>query len=73
MTETSMQVSLPGGPTFPRLGYGAMRLTGQPRNFGPYRDTTAGIALLRRAYARGVGSESRRHRRSRPVYRDIPL
>jgi pyridoxine 4-dehydrogenase len=54
MTEPSMDVSLPGGPTFPRLGYGAMHLTGQPRNFGPYRDITAGIALLRRTYARGV-------------------
>ncbi len=54
MSETSIEVSLPGGPTFPRLGYGAMHLTGQPRNFGPYRDITAGIALLRRTYARGV-------------------
>lgn len=54
MSELSMEASLPGGPTFPRLGYGAMRLTGQPRNFGPYKDITSGVALLRRAYARGV-------------------
>lgn len=32
-----------------RLGYGAMRLTGQPGNFGPYKDLEDGKALLRRA------------------------
>lgn len=37
-----------------RIGYGAMRLTGQPGNFGPYADWEAGKALLRRAVARGV-------------------
>lgn len=26
------------GRTVNRIGYGAMRLTGQPRNFGPYED-----------------------------------
>ncbi|MEL7470790.1 MAG: aldo/keto reductase [Pseudomonadota bacterium] len=37
-----------------RLGYGAMRLTGQPRNYGPYHDWTGGLALLRRAADLGV-------------------
>ena len=32
-----------------RLGYGAMRLTGQPGNFGPYPDWEGGEQLLRRA------------------------
>jgi aryl-alcohol dehydrogenase-like predicted oxidoreductase len=42
------------GHTVPRLGYGAMRLTGQPGNFGPYADPAAGVALLRRAYDLGI-------------------
>jgi pyridoxine 4-dehydrogenase len=37
-----------------RLGYGAMRLTGQPGNFGRYADWTAGQQLLRRAIELGV-------------------
>lgn len=37
-----------------RLGYGAMRLTGQPGNFGPYADWDGGKALLRRAAELGV-------------------
>ncbi|MEO0663486.1 MAG: aldo/keto reductase [Planctomycetota bacterium] len=37
-----------------RLGYGAMRLTGQPSNFGPYPDWEGGKALLRRAADLGV-------------------
>lgn len=37
-----------------RLGYGAMRLTGQPSNFGPYPDWEGGVALLRRAVELGV-------------------
>ncbi len=37
-----------------RLGYGAMRLTGQPGNFGPYADWDQGVALLRRAADLGV-------------------
>ena len=37
-----------------RLGYGAMRLTGQPSNFGPYADWEGGKALLRRAVELGV-------------------
>ena len=37
-----------------RLGYGAMRLTGQPGNFGPYPDWEGGKNLLRRAVELGV-------------------
>lgn len=37
-----------------RLGYGAMRLTGQPGNFGPYENWDQGVALVRRAYELGV-------------------
>jgi aryl-alcohol dehydrogenase-like predicted oxidoreductase len=32
-----------------RVGYGAMRLTGQPGNFGAYADWEGGKTLLRRA------------------------
>lgn len=37
-----------------RLGYGAMRLTGQPGNFGPYPHWDQGLALLRRASDLGI-------------------
>ncbi|MEO1092082.1 MAG: aldo/keto reductase [Pseudomonadota bacterium] len=37
-----------------RLGYGAMRLTGQPGNFGPFADWQGGVALLRTAADLGV-------------------
>lgn len=37
-----------------RLGYGAMRLTGQPGNFGPYPKWESGKALLQRAVEMGV-------------------
>ena len=46
--------SLGGDLTVNRLGYGAMRLTGQPGNFGPYADWEGGKALLRRAVDLGV-------------------
>ncbi|MEM7614940.1 MAG: aldo/keto reductase [Pseudomonadota bacterium] len=46
--------TFPNGKTVNRIGYGAMRLTGQPRNFGPYADWQGGIDLLRRAKALGV-------------------
>ena len=42
------------GPTVNRLGYGAMRLTGQPGNFGRYPDWDEGKRVLRRAVERGV-------------------
>ena len=54
-----------------RLGYGAMRLTGQPSNFGPYPDWEGGKALLRRAVELGV--DFLRHRasvRARPQRAD---
>lgn len=37
-----------------RIGYGAMRLTGQPGNFGPYEDWQGGIDLLTEAANLGV-------------------
>jgi pyridoxine 4-dehydrogenase len=37
-----------------RLGFGAMRLCGQPGNFGPYPDWQGGERLLRRAVELGV-------------------
>ncbi|MBE9108526.1 aldo/keto reductase [Nodosilinea sp. LEGE 07298] len=37
-----------------RLGYGAMRLTGQPGNFGPYPQWQQGVELLQRAVELGV-------------------
>ena len=37
-----------------RIGYGAMRLTGKPGNFGPYPDWSAGEKLLRIAVELGV-------------------
>lgn len=37
-----------------RIGFGAMRLTGQPGNYGPYPDWDGGVALLRQAYELGV-------------------
>src|ERR1700676_2542261 len=37
-----------------RLGYGAMRLTGQPGNFGPYEAWDDGKEVLRRALELGI-------------------
>ncbi|MEO0375981.1 MAG: aldo/keto reductase [Cyanobacteria bacterium P01_A01_bin.17] len=61
MTNTDIQVpsapqtfDLGGDLTVNRLGYGAMRLTGQPGNFGPYADWEGGKKLLRRAVELGV-------------------
>ncbi len=45
---------LGGDVEVPRLGFGTMRLTGQPGNAGPYSDWERGIRLLRRAYGLGV-------------------
>lgn len=45
---------LGGDLTVHRLGYGAMRLTGQPGNFGLYADWEGGKQLLRRAVELGV-------------------
>lgn len=46
--------ALGGDLTVNRVGLGAMRLTGQPGNFGPYHDWQAGIALIRQAVDEGV-------------------
>ena len=54
MTETSKTFHIGGDLEVSRLGYGAMRLTGQPGNFGPYADWDGGLALLRRAARLGV-------------------
>ncbi|MEM7569193.1 MAG: aldo/keto reductase [Pseudomonadota bacterium] len=43
------------GQTISRLGYGAMRLTGQPGNYGPYEDWAGGKRLLRQTQALGYG------------------
>ncbi len=50
----TLDFSFPDGRTVRRLGYGAMRLTGQPSNFGPYPDWEAGKRLLRRLADLGV-------------------
>jgi pyridoxine 4-dehydrogenase len=58
MTHTSSDFS----PTFNfgeqtsvhRMGFGAMRLTGQPGNLGPYAHWADGVALLRQAVELGV-------------------
>ncbi|MEM6482154.1 MAG: aldo/keto reductase [Pseudomonadota bacterium] len=46
--------TFPNGRKVNRIGYGAMRLSGQPRNFGPYADWQGGIDLLRRARDLGI-------------------
>jgi pyridoxine 4-dehydrogenase len=42
------------GTEIGRLGYGAMRLTGQPGNFGPYEAWDAGKKVLRHAVELGI-------------------
>lgn len=46
--------SIGGDLAVNRIGYGAMRLCGQPGNFGPFADWPAGGKLLRRAVELGV-------------------
>ncbi|MEP0912411.1 aldo/keto reductase [Leptolyngbya sp. GB1-A1] len=46
--------SMSDGLPVNRVGYGAMRLTGQPGNFGAYADWEGGKTLLRRAVELGV-------------------
>lgn len=53
-TNPSAQFLIGGELPVNRLGYGAMRLTGQPGNFGPYADWEGGKQLLRRAVKLGV-------------------
>lgn len=52
--KISKTFQLDGKTTVNRLGYGAMRLTGQPSNFGPYPDWQQGIELLQEASRLGV-------------------
>lgn len=52
MTDATFKIG--NDLTVHRLGYGAMRLTGQPSNFGPYPNWQQGVTLLRRAAELGV-------------------
>ena len=54
MTSLNKTFLLGGEVEVNRLGYGAMRLTDQPGNFGPYPNWEQGITLLRRAVELGV-------------------
>jgi len=54
MTDINQTFKLGNDLTINRLGYGAMRLTGQPGNYGPYEDWQGGVAILRRAADLGV-------------------
>jgi pyridoxine 4-dehydrogenase len=53
-TQTSSTYLLAGERLINRLAFGAMRLTGQPGNLGPYADWAGGVALVRRAAELGV-------------------
>jgi pyridoxine 4-dehydrogenase len=48
-TSIDHTFKLGGDLTVNRLGYGAMRLSGEPENFGAYLDWEGGKKLLRRA------------------------
>ncbi len=54
LQQTPRTFAIGGDLHVNRLGYGAMRLTGQPGNFGPYEDWEGGLALLRSAADLGV-------------------
>lgn len=51
---TNRTFTIGGDLTVNRLGYGAMRLTGQPGNYGPFPAWDQGVALLRRAADLGI-------------------
>lgn len=51
---TTQTFTFKDGRTINRLGFGTMRLTGQPGNFGPFHDWDAGIEVLRAAREAGV-------------------
>ena len=53
-TDIPRTFRFPDGREVDRLGYGAMRLTGQPSNFGPYPRWEEGVELLREASDLGV-------------------
>ena len=54
MTDINQTFNLGNDLTINRIGYGAMRLTGQPGNFGPFEDWEGGKALLRRGADLGI-------------------
>lgn len=54
ITTISQTYTIGGDLNVNRLGYGAMRLSGQPGNFGAYPDWEGGEQLLRRAVELGV-------------------
>ena len=54
ITALSQTYTIGGDLIVNRLGYGAMRLSGQPGNFGAYPDWEGGEQLLRRAVELGV-------------------
>jgi aryl-alcohol dehydrogenase-like predicted oxidoreductase len=47
-------IAIGGDMPVARMGYGAMRLTGQPGNWGPYPDPEGARAVLRRVVELGV-------------------
>ena len=53
-TSVSQTFTIGGDLEVNRLGYGAMRLSGQPGNFGAYPDWEGGKQLLQRAVELGV-------------------
>ena len=53
-TTATKTYTIGGDLTVNRLGYGAMRLSGQPGNFGAYPDWEGGEKLLRRAVELGL-------------------
>ena len=52
--QPSLRFRFTDGTDVRRLGYGAMRLTGQPGNFGPYAAWDDGKKLLQRALELGI-------------------
>ena len=54
LAKVSQTYTIGENLTVNRLGYGAMRLSGQPGNFGAYPDWEGGKQLLRRAVELGV-------------------
>ena len=54
MNDVSRNYLIGGDLEVSRIGFGAMRLTGQPGNFGPYEDWQGGLSLVRRAVDLGV-------------------
>ena len=52
--QPSLTFRFKDGTEVRRLGYGAMRLTGQPGNFGPYEAWEDGKRVLQRALELGI-------------------